>query len=444
MQVQVTDKGDWKRQMAVTIPTERVERAMEGIVRSYRKKAALPGFRRGKAPTEVIKVRFQGDLESDLLNELIPDAFEEALKEQEMQSIGPPRFHSIRFRSGEPLSFLVDFEVWPRPRIEGYEGLKIEQESIEIDEQMVDEAVESLRRNHAALVPVERPAREGDVVQALLEPIDVHGKRLPKGKREEVRMEAGSPNLLPEFQEASLGIEAGQERKLEVRYPEGFGDANLAGKTRRFRMIAKEIDEKKLPEPDDEFARGIDPNLDLEGLRAKLRLRLESEELVRSKQRLEEKLIDRLLEMNRFPVPEGLMQYSLAKIADRARQEGSPLSAEDLEQRYRPVLERMHRRDLLIDNVARQESIEVTDEELEAELESMAEEAGVEVGILRKKMESEGEVGRVRETLHERKVIDFLVASAEVTRTRRPRPATEQAPPEGSGEREQKGRIILP
>ncbi|MDM7916782.1 MAG: hypothetical protein QUU85_16185 [Candidatus Eisenbacteria bacterium] len=264
--------------------------------------------------------------------------------------------------------------------------------------------------------------------------MDVHGKRLPGQKKEKVRMEAGGPRLLPEFRDASLGIRAGEARMVEVRYPEDYGDADLAGKTRRYRLVAVEIKEKKLPELDDSFARGIDSGLDLEGLRAKLRLRLEADEMIRSKERLEETVVDRLLAANPVDVPEGVVARGLARVLERARSEAGSSDEQDLREHFRPLIERMHRKDMILEAIARQESQELTEGEMEAALEQQADEAGVDVEVVRKKLDSEGELDRLRETLQERKVLDFVLSQAQIQRIRKPRLRPEAQP----------SRIIVP
>lgn len=437
VEVEIREQGGWKKQLSIVIPIESVQREMEGVVESYRRRAALPGFRKGKAPTEVIKGRFQQDLEADLLNRLIPEAFEEAVRQKELKPVpGSEHFHEIRFAQGEPLRFLADLEVWPEIEFTAWRGLPIEQEIYEVEERMVDEALEALRRSRATYTPIDRPSEPGDGVRAVLEPVDIHGKKIPGSAREEVRMEADGATLLPEFRAVSVGLKAGDLRTVEVAYPADFRDDKLAGKVRRYRLTAKEILEKKIPLLDDQLARGLDPGLDLEGLRSKVRLRLESEELMRSKQRLEETLIDQVLAAHPFPVPEVLMRYSFGRLLERLREGEQPVDEQAVIEQYAPAIDRMHHRDILLQNVARQEGLEVTDEEVEAEIDGLAQEAGVEPAVLRRKMEAEGELSRMTDTLQERKVLDFLVANAQVNRVRRPRPEYPGAP--------RSSRIITP
>ncbi len=421
MEVQVRETGLHKRELAVKVPLEKVQSEMEKLVESYRRRAALPGFRKGKAPTELVRVQFQGDIESDLLNELIPNAYEEALKGSKIVPVSPPHFHDIRFQPGKPLEFRADVDIQPDITVTGYRGLAIEQEIIDVDDATVDEAIEVMRTKRATFHAVERAAGPGDVIQAVLEPIDVHGKRIQGKKKEEIRIEAGSPTLLPEFREASLGIGGGESRIVEVHYPEDFGDEELAGKIRRFRLFAQEIQEKKLPEVDDNFAQSIDPKLDLEGLKSKLRLRLEAEEMMRSQQRLEDSLVEKLMQLNPFSPPEGMVAYRLERALERARDESKKFDEEGFRERFRPYVERVCRREILFDAIGRQESLAVSNEELEAELDTMATEAGVETEVIRKKMAADGEIDRIRDTMQERKILEFLRSTAQVTRIRKPR-----------------------
>ncbi len=435
MEFQIQEVGDWSRRLTVSIPAEKVEQEWENVVAAYRRRAALPGFRKGKVPTEMIRRQYQGDIESDLKERLIPDAIEEALREKEIAPAIPVRIRDVRVSLGQPLTFVAEVVLRPRFEVMGCRGLQIEQEITEVDEPMLAEALEIMRRNRANLNPVQRPSTEGDVVKATIEPVDVNGNRMRGAKREEIRLEVSSPTLLPEFRSAALGISSGEERRVEVEYPAEFRDKDLAGKIRRFRLQAQEILEKKLPELDDNFARGIDPNLDLEGLKGKLRVRLESEELMQSMERLETGLIDRLLAQNPFTVPEPMVDYSLRRIMEKAREDGEELEESEFLERYRPIVERMHSRDLLFENLIRQEHLDLTDEEVDAQLDSMAQDAGVDVSVINKKMDEEGELTRMRESMQERKALDFITAAAQVTRIRKPR-----LRPEGSGA----GRIIVP
>lgn len=169
---------------------------------------------------------------------------------------------------------------------------------------------------------------------------------------------------------------------------------------------------------------------------SRIRGRLESEELARSRDRLESRLIEALLDKNPFEVPEEMVEYNLNRLVKKAMDEpGERRSEEEVRSAYRPILSRIQRKDILFENLVRQEKLELTDEEVEAQLEEIASEHGVDVSAVRSKMEEEDELERMRDTMQERKVLDFLISNAKVTRVRRPR-----LRPEGAGE----SRIIIP
>lgn len=435
MNVQVEELGGGKKRLEVVIPAEAVESEWERVVDAYRKRAQLPGFRKGKAPVERINKLFSGDIEGDVRERLVQRAYTEALHEAKLSPAIPGIVGDFEISLGQPVNLVFEVVTRPQFQVVGFQELDVEQEVLEIEDADVDHALRIMQENRADFVPVERPAATGDVVHATIEGVDVHGKRLPSGKKEEVRMEVGSPRLLPEFAEAAAGIAAGESRMVEVNYPADFADPDLAGKTRRFRLTAQKIMEKKLPELDDNLARSMGQQ-DLDGVRSRIRGRLESEELARSRDRLESRLIEALLDKNPFEVPEEMVEYNLNRLVKKAMDEpGERRSEEEVRSAYRPILSRIQRKDILFENLVRQEKLELTDEEVEAQLEEIASEHGVDVSAVRSKMEEEDELERMRDTMQERKVLDFLISNAKVTRVRRPR-----LRPEGAGE----SRIIIP
>jgi trigger factor len=417
----LADVGPWQKAIEITLDREEVEREMDRMVSSYRTRAVLPGFRKGKVPDQVVRSHFRDNLESDLLNHLLPEATEKAIAEHQLQIAAPPRIKDLSFRSGEPLTFTAVVDLWPVVDVQGYRGLELEETVTEIDDEMVDEFLRALQERAASFTPVLRPAAEGDVVEASIVPVDLNGQRLPRGKRQVVRMEAGGASLLPEFRAVSMGAQTGEEKVVRITYPEDFGDRDLAGQTRHYRMHVKQILEKKLPELDDAFAGRVDGLPGLEALRAKIRLRLEADERMRGRERTEELLVDRLLERNSFEVPDGIIERSLARALEKAREERPDIDETEFRETYRPLVVRLRRREILLESVARQETIEVGEEELNAGLARSAP-AGVDPQVVRRRLEREGELDRVREDLRERKALDFLLEQASVRRVVQPRP----------------------
>jgi trigger factor len=414
------DVGPWQKAIAITLDPEEVEREMDQVVSEYRAKVAIPGFRKGKVPDQLIRASYRSSLESELLNQLLPDATARAIREHALQPAAPPQIKGLSFRPGEPLTFTAVVDLWPEIEATGYKGIELEEVIQEVDEQLVQEYLEALRERFARYEPVFRPSQPGDILDAVVQPVDVHGARLPRAKRQEVRMETGGEKLLPEFREASLGREAGSVTIVHIHYPEDFGNRELAGQTRHYRMHVRQVLEKNLPDLDDAFASQVDGLENLEALKSRVRLRLEAEERLRARQNTEEVLVNRLIEANPFELPPSMVRRTLDKIVEKAREEDPNTDEEELRQAYTPVVERMRRRDIVLESIARQESLEVTEEELDAEIAGSAPQ-GVDPRAVRRKLEKDDDLDRIRNDLLERKVFAFILETATVHRIHQPR-----------------------
>lgn len=436
IEVDVKDTGELEKTLHVTVPAEQVDREYTRIVGELRQKVKIPGFRPGKAPPNVIEGRFRDDLRSELIQSLLPRALQEAVNEAGISPVGDPAIHDLDVERGKAMRFRAVLEVWPTVDVTGYEDLEIEQEIEPVTQEGVEEALQGLRRGRAEEIPADRPSVEGDVVEGELLPVDVHGNRLSKLESRTVVLEAGSENLLPEFREASIGIAPGGERVLEVQYPEDYGQEELRGQKRRYRLQVREIREKKLPPLDDEFARGVDPETDLEGLRGRIRERLVAEADARARRDAAEKTVDRLIQENPFPLPQGLVQRGLGSIARRMEEEGkAEKDPQELERQFRPLVERIQRRQIILGAVAEKEGLTVTDEDLQERIEAMAKDGGLHPARLRAAIEKRGDLERLKEDMQEQKTLDFLLQKAKVHQFTRTGP---------KGDRVSKGGIILP
>ncbi len=405
MKADVRETGPLSRAVDIHIEAAEIKQFIDALVSAYRRRYTIPGFRPGKAPDQVVRGRFQDDIETAIYQELVPRKIEEALAENELHPAGPGRISKIRYQSGEPLSFSVEVEIWPEFELADYEGMEVDQLVEEVSDQDVDQYLEWMRERLADLEPVDRPAQGGDLVDVDLQLIDEEGRPAPDTKPEEATIEVGSASLLPEFQAAVQNVATGETKDLKVDYPEEFANEDLKGQTRRYRMRVKQIREKKLPPLDDEFARKLEAGLDLDGLRAKVRLRMESEKRLSSRERLEQVIVDRLIQANPFDLPESSIQGAFERLAKRQREEGREVDREELERVYRPHIERAHRRELVLIKVAEREGIRIGPQEVEAELAKMAQQENRKVEEVREQI---ADLDRFRDFLFERRVFEAL------------------------------------
>jgi trigger factor len=246
--------------------------------------------------------------------------------------------------------------------------------------------------------------------------VDANGRRLPGTRVKNRRIELGAPGVLPDLENGLLGAEAGQERTIEVQYPAGYPAEELAGKSARYLVAVRKIQEKKLREADDNLAKEVFGLQSLEELRARLRLNLEGEERVRVQREVDGAVSTELVRRNPFDLPGGLVQQTLERViaeATEARAVPEDLRKQ-LEERYRPGVEHSLQREVLLDAVARQEKLQVGDEEVAEAIQRMAQADPRQAARVRARYQSAERREALRDSLLERKALDWLIDAAEI------------------------------
>jgi len=432
VKVDARDAGPLLKELEIHLDAEEVGRFIDELIAAYRRRHAFPGFRPGKVSDQVVRSRFHEDIERALFTELVPQSIERAVAEQKLRPAAPGEISAVRYHAGEPLVFTVKFPVWPDLDLRPYEEIEVEQVVEGVSPEQVDAFLGQLRDRAAETFAVEREARERDLLEAELETIDAQGVRVKGTKREKVTLEVGNPNLLPEFREAAAGIATGQSRDFSVKYPEDFAQENLRGETRRYRLRALEIRERKLLPLDDAFAKKLDPHLDLEGLRARIRLRLESERRFAAREAAEERVVEALIAANPFDLPAQAVEGPLNRLIERIQKENPSAKREEVEGAYRQQIERLQRRDFLLARVAEREGIGVTPADVEEEVARIAQEERRTAEEVRRDL---GDLERYRQFLFERKVFEALLGKVKVREIRIPaRAPAGAAGPVGGGE----------
>ncbi len=420
MKATLEEKGPWQKSVEVTLPAEDVSKRMDQVVARYRAQAAIPGFRKGKVPAELVRSTYSSNIERELINEVLPEALDQVIEDHDLRLAAPPTISDLTFRPGEPLRFVAVLDLFPTVEPDGYKGLELEVEETEVDDALIAEFLENLRQRMATGHPVLRPSTAGDLVDVAVQPVDKNGNRLPKMKREDIRMEVGGTNLLPEFREAIEGVSNGEQKIIHVTYPEGLSDPNLAGQERHYRLKFLQVIERHVPELNDDFAKAADGSDDLDALRAKVRLRFDAEEKMKARERLEEALIDKLIEANPFDVPEALLAAAEKRAAEQAKKDNPRASDEEIKTALAPLVVRRWKRDILLDSISRKESIRLTDEEFEQRLATLLEQER-DPKAARRRLEREERLPGMKDRFQEQKTLSFLLEAATVHRILKPR-----------------------
>lgn len=411
-----------ERKITVEIPAEEVDRRIEKEFAEIRRMVPLRGFRKGKAPMDMVRRMFRASVEAEVSEHLAKESLAEVIREKEMKVLSVPGMDDAKVVPGQDFVFTATVEVVPDIDPVGYKGIPVAREKVTVTDGDVSSAMERLRESFARFEPVEgRGAAESDLVEFGFT-ASAGGEKLDGNESTGVVLSGDGP-FGEEFGRRMLGVEPGATRSFKISYPADFRDPKYAGKTVAFDVRVSGVREKKLPEMDDAFAKQFGDVAGVEELRAKVRERLVAEGEERSRRRMEEELRRGLAERNPFDLPETLVRRQAAAIlGDTFRRMASQgidlkkldMNVDKMSGRIRGNAERMVRVGLLVDAIARKENIDVPFSEIEAEMKAIAAEEGVEYAKIRETYADEERMDALRDRLIERKVIGFLLENAEV------------------------------
>lgn len=412
----VRDTGNWQHTITVEIPAEEVEVRLGEVARTLQKRVTMPGFRKGKVPLDRVRTEFASFIEQEFLEHVLPEATGHAIAEANLSPIVPPTVTNVRFTPGQPLTFEAQVDVTPQIEVKDWKGLPLVRRTRVLEDAAVDAMLEDLREQSAVFVDLDRPAGKGDVVLLDSQRLDANGRRLANTRAKNTRIQLGAPELLPDLENGLLGAAAGQERTVTVNYPADYRQADLAGKTVRYVLGIRKIQEKKLRDLDDNFARELFRLGSLGELRDRVRRNLETEDAVRVRRELEGAATEELIRRNPFEISGRLLEYMLQQVV-REQTGGREIDEElrkQLDEHYRPGVERSLRRELLLGGIARQEGITVSDEEIAADIDRMCAADPRQASRIRARYQSAERRRSLGETIVERKAMDRLIEAAQL------------------------------
>lgn len=421
MKTRVDAVSGVERKITVEIPAEEVSRRVEQEFVELRKMVPLKGFRKGKAPMEMVKRLFRTSVEGELAERLVKESLADVVREKELRVLSLPNVDHGKVTEGKEFVFSATVEVVPEVDPAGYRGIPVVREKVAVTDEDVEAAIERLRESIAQYHPVEgRGAAESDLVEFAFTAA-AGGETVDRNDSVAVRISGGVP-FGADFEARMMGVAPGDARAFEVCYPAEYPNPKYAGKTVAFEVRVSGVREKKLPELDEEFAKNFGGVAGLDDLRGKMRARLVAEGEERSRQRAEEDIRKGLAERNPFEVPATLVSRQTAAMMTetfrRLAAQGVDLKkvnmdVDKMSGRFAPNAERMVRVSLLLDAIAKKENLDVAFSEIDAEMKAMAEAGGMEYGKVREAYSSEERMDALRDRLLERKVMAFLLENAE-------------------------------
>jgi trigger factor len=407
------------REIQVEVPAEEVARQTERVIQQLQKMARLPGFRRGHVPASIIRQRFAEEIKSEVVEKLVPQFFQREAEKQQLIPVSQPRVSDLHLHEGEPLRFKASFEVMPEIKAEGYKELRVDKPEIGVTNDEVAEAIQQLREQHATFTPVEgRALSDGDFASVSLEgaPKEGEGKPVSMG---DVLVEIGGKNTLEEFSVNLRGASVGDERSFDVSYPQDFNDARLAGSTVSYKVKVQSIKQKSMPELDDAFVQQLGENFKtVDEFKTEVRNRIEQNKRLSAERESKDKLVAELVKRNDFTVPDALVERQIDLRLDRGLRAlaAQGMRTEDMRKMDFDRL-RAGQRDqalhdvkasLLLSRIADAENIQVSDEEIDKEVEALATQSNQPVEAIRARLTRDGALDRIRGRIRNDKTLDFL------------------------------------
>jgi trigger factor len=418
-----------KREIQVEIPAADVARETDALIQKYQKLARIPGFRTGHAPASIIKQRFAEGIKSDVVDALVPRYFRKETDKLGLMPVSQPRVTDLHVHDGEPLRFKASFEVMPTIRVEDYKELRADKPAISVTDEEVEQSLKSLQEQRAIFTVIEgSPLGDGDFAQVSLDGQPSEGGAANSGTpgpagsnpvhMDDILVEIGGQGTMPEFTENLRGVAAGDERTFDVRYPQDFSDQRLAGKTFTYTVRVKAIKQKTLPELNDQFAKELGEFADLAALRTRIREDMEAEKKHTAEREAKDKLVAELVKRNDFEVPEALVESQIDLRLERGLRAlaARGMKSEDMKkmdlqrlrggQRDQAVQE--VKAALLLEKIAEEEKIEVSDAEIDREVEALAEQSKQTPEAIRSRLTRDGALDRIRNRIRTEKTLDFL------------------------------------
>lgn len=417
MKVDVRDQGGpWRKILTIEVPPEELEPAYRAVAEEFQAKAVLPGFRKGHLPRNVLELQFGHSMEHEVLERVVKQSYESAIREQGLDPVSFPTIEKIDFARGKPLTYEAQVEVRPKITPKDYFGLEVVGTEVEISEEDLNKALEELRERTAEWAPVDREAGEQDAALVDHARLNAKGKPVRKTEQKDALVELGAQGLLPEFRKNLVGAKAGDHRSFTVSYPADFANEELRGKSATFAVQVRGVRERRVRPLDDDFAKEIAGMRDLAELKARVRLNMEGEARMRAQREQEEALVDQVIAKNPFDLPESMVSEYLEELLQRLKtqsREWIPDEEGRFRTEYRPMAERRIKRDILIDAIARKEAVEVSDEEIDGTLRGAAE-GEVAPPETERLLRSAEHRERTRAHLMERKVFGMLREKAQL------------------------------
>lgn len=426
MKTTLEDISPVKKKLLIEIDSKEVDKKLNQAYGEIRKTAKIPGFRPGKVPRKILETYFGNQVIDDVTRGLISESFPKAVDEIKTFPLGQPILEKEALKQGQDFNYSAIIEVRPEFEVKDYLGLDVEKEMFSISEEDVQKRLEEIREANGKMASIEeeRLIRDGDFVIVDYKGFE-DGRPMEDVKSSNLLVKVGKNDFHPKFDEALIGLKKEDETEVGIDFEENFYHTKLAGKSVNFKIKIVDIKELVLPELNDEFAGNLGAELkDLDGLKDELKKAITSQEEKRIDGELKRRLLEKISEGIDFELPEVLIDaeidFSARRLNDNLERSGSSLekagiSEAGLKKEFRPASEKRVREMLILDRIAKQDQIDIDDDDFEEGYGKLAESMGQDVETVKKYYEARGQVDSLKEELLKEKTLNYLVDHANIS-----------------------------
>ena len=425
MSLQVEKLENNMAKLTIEVPAEEFAKAIETAYAKNRNKISIPGFRKGKAPRKMIEQMYGKEVfYEDAANELIPDAYEKALEECTEDIVSSPKIDVVQAEAGKPFIFTAEVALKPEVTLGKYKGVKVDKVDVDVTDEEITAEIDRERDKNSRIVDVDRSVQDGDIATIDFEGF-VDDVAFEGGKGEDYPLTIGSHTFIPGFEEALIGAEIGKETDVNVTFPEDYQAADLAGKAAVFKCTVKKLQEKQLPELDDDFVSEVSDESDtVDEYKEEIKKKISDRKTANAKNLKEDAVIEAIIADAKMDIPDAMLDTQQRQMvqdyAQRLQSQGLTMeqymqftgtTAQMLLEQVKPqALKRIQSR-LVLEAVAAAENLTASEEEYEEEIKAMGEAYQMETDKVKELL---GENGRkqVMDDLAVRKAVDFVVENA--------------------------------
>ncbi len=409
-----------QREMEVTISENKIKKKYKESLDYFAGRAKIKGFRKGKAPINLVKQMYQDDIKSSVINDLAPKAIHETLSKENIFPVASPVITDLDFQEGKPLRLKVTYEVWPEFDLSKYKNVKVKKENNSVSKKDINESLENLREKSAKYSPVEnREARKDDYVLTEIKGMDFDSKKMLPTEKTIVMV--GHADNEKSLNEALTGMQTGEEKDFTINYKKEHKNKRLAGKNIKYTVKVLSIKEKSLPELNDDFAKDFGEFKDMDSLKNEIEKELTASRENISKQKLTDGIIKEISDNVDFDLPESIVDQetmsNIQKVLSSLQRRQQSLNKEEMDKIKKEARERARKsikNHLILNKIAEKENIEISDKELEEEYKSLAKANNVPLVRIKEYIKQEDRKENLMQNMLLRKTVDFLVDNARI------------------------------